>query len=46
VDLSPPERELYGRDEIDLATLPDRTDFISELKDILLVIADEEGTTR
>jgi hypothetical protein len=31
VALSPVERELYGRDEMNLAELPDRSDFIADL---------------
>jgi hypothetical protein len=31
VTLSPVERELYGRDEMSLAELPDRSDFIADL---------------
>jgi hypothetical protein len=46
VELSPAERELYGREEVDLATVPDRTEFINELKDVLRVIADELERSR
>lgn len=46
IDLSSLERELYGREEIDLATLPDRTEFVLALKDIRRMIADELGTTQ
>jgi hypothetical protein len=34
VALSPPERELYDTDEINLAELPDRSEFLAELERI------------
>ncbi len=46
VELSPAERELYGREDVDLATVPDRTEFINELEDVLRVIADELERSR
>ena len=46
VELSPSERELYGREEVDLATVPDRTEFISDLKDVFSAIADELERSR
>lgn len=41
VAFSPTERELYGKEEVDLATIPDRTEFITELKEVFRTIADE-----
>jgi len=41
VELSPAERELYGQEEVNLATIPDRSEFINELKDVAHVIAAE-----
>ena len=32
VALSPVERELYGRDDLNLAEMPDRSEFIAELE--------------
>jgi hypothetical protein len=35
VELSPAEQEMYGRREVDLAVLPDRTKFIEEIQRIM-----------
>jgi hypothetical protein len=41
VALSPVERELYGRDELNLAELPDRSDFIVDLDRLIADIKRE-----
>jgi hypothetical protein len=41
VVLSPVERELYSTDEVNLAQLPDRSEFLTELKSIILEIVSE-----
>jgi hypothetical protein len=41
VELSPAERELYNTDEVNLAQLPDRSEFLKELSGILVEIIRE-----
>jgi hypothetical protein len=41
IELSPIERELYKADELDLAELPDRSEFLTELKVIMAEIVRE-----
>ncbi len=35
VELSPAEQEIYGRREVDLAVLPDRSNFLEEIQRIM-----------
>lgn len=35
MELSPAEQEIYGRREVDLAVLPDRTKFLEEIQRIM-----------
>ena len=41
VALSPAEQELYDRREVDLADLPDRSQFVAELNQVIDVIVEE-----
>jgi hypothetical protein len=38
VELRPAEQEMYGRREVDLAVLPDRTEFLEEIQRIMAEI--------
>lgn len=47
VSLSPGERERYGTDEVNLAELPDRSEFLGELDRLLQLIGKQPvNTTR
>jgi hypothetical protein len=41
VSLTPSDREIYGRDEISLAELPDRTEFVRQIERVTSIIDSE-----
>ena len=41
VSLTPSDREIYGRDEVSLAELPDRTEFVRQIERITAIIESE-----
>jgi hypothetical protein len=41
VSLTPSDREIYGREEISLAELPDRTEFVRQIDRITAIIESE-----
>lgn len=41
VTLTPAEQEVYGTAEVNLAELPDRSEFVAEIRRVLLIIESE-----